>query len=159
MIPVSAFQDFPRITPFLWFDSNAEEAVDFYLTVFKNSRRLSEVRNTGGAPGPEGGILTITFELDGQKFTALNGGPYYKFNEAISFVVRCDSQQEVDDYWSKLTAEGSEIQCGWLKDKFGLCWQVVPASLPELIKHPKAMQAMMGMKKLDIADLERAAQS
>ena len=156
---MSAFENFPRITPFLWFDSNAEEAVDFYLTVFKNSRRLDELRNPGDAPGPKGGILTIAFELDGQKFTALNGGPAHKFTEAVSFVVRCDSQQEVDYYWSKLSAGGSEIQCGWLKDKFGLSWQIVPARLPDLIKHPKAMQAMMKMKKLDIAELERAAQS
>jgi len=156
---MSNFQDFPRITPFLWFDSNAEEAVEFYLTVFKNSRRLDAVRNTGDAPGPKGGVLTIAFELDGQRFTALNGGPAYKFTEAISFVVRCDTQDEVDEYWSQLTAGGSEIQCGWLKDRFGLCWQTVPARLPELIKHPKAMQAMMGMKKLDIAELERAAKS
>jgi len=156
---MSNFQDFPRITPFLWFDSNAEEAVEFYLTVFKNSRRLDAVRNTGDAPGPKGGVLTIAFELDGQRFTALNGGPAYKFTEAISFVVRCDTQDEVDEYWSQLTAGGSEIQCGWLKDRFGLCWQTVPARLPELIKHPKAMHAMMGMKKLDIAELERAAKS
>jgi predicted 3-demethylubiquinone-9 3-methyltransferase (glyoxalase superfamily) len=154
---MSALQDFPRITPFLWFDSNAEQAVDFYLSVFKNSRRLSELRNVEGSPGPKGGILTIAFELDGQRFTALNGGPSFKFTEAISFVVRCDSQREVDEYWSKLSAGGTEIQCGWLKDKFGLCWQIVPARLPELIKHPKAMQAMMKMKKLDIAELERAA--
>ena len=156
---MSGLQDFPRITPFLWFDTNAEEAVEFYLTVFKNSRRLDGVRNSGDAPGPKGKILTIAFELDGQRFTALNGGPIYKFTEAISFVVRCDTQAEVDEYWSKLTAEGTEIQCGWLKDKFGLCWQIVPARLPELIKNPKAMQAMMGMKKLDIAELERAATS
>jgi predicted 3-demethylubiquinone-9 3-methyltransferase (glyoxalase superfamily) len=156
---MSALQDFPRITPFLWFDSNAEEAVAFYLSVFKNSRLLEEVRNTGGAPGPEGGVLTIAFELDGQTFTALNGGPVYKFTEAISFTVRCDTQEEVDYYWSKLTAGGSEIQCGWLKDKFGLCWQIVPARLPDLIQHPKAMQAMLRMKKLDIAELERAAKS
>lgn len=156
---MSSFEDFPRITPFLWFDSNAEEAVEFYMTVFKNSRRLNAVHNTGDAPGPKGGVLTIAFELDGQKFTALNGGPAYKFTEAISFVVRCDTQEEVDEYWSKLTAGGSEIQCGWLRDKFGLCWQIVPARLPELIKHPKAMQAMMGMKKLEIAELERAARS
>ncbi len=149
---MSDLENFPRITPFLWFDANAEEAVDFYLTVFKNARRLGELRK-------EGAILTIAFELDGQKFTALNGGPYHKFNEAVSFVVRCDTQQEVDDYWSKLTDGGSEIQCGWLKDKFGLCWQIVPARLPELIQNPKAMQAMLGMKKLDIAELERAAQS
>ena len=157
---MSDLQSQPRITPFLWFDQNAEEAVDFYLTVFKNSRRLSEMRNTGDAPGPKGSVLVVSFELDGQRFTALNGGPMFKFNESISFVVRCDSQDEVDYYWSKLTADGgSESQCGWLKDKFGLTWQIVPARLVELIKHPKAMQAMMGMKKLVIAELERAAQS
>ncbi|HEX4575810.1 MAG TPA: VOC family protein [Edaphobacter sp.] len=156
---MSAFQGFPRISPFLWFDSNAEEAVNFYLTVFKNSQRLDELRNTGDAPGPKGGILTIAFELDGQRFLALNGGPHFKFTEAISFVVRCDSQKEVDDYWSKLSAGGSESQCGWLKDKFGLSWQIVPARIHDLIKHPKAMQAMMQMKKLNIAELERAAQS
>ena len=156
---MSALADFPRITPFLWFDANAEEAVDFYLTVFKNSRRLSEMRNTGDAPGPKGGILTLSFELDGQKFTALNGGPMFKFTEAISFVVRCDSQEEIDYYWAKLTEGGTEIQCGWLKDKFGLCWQIVPARLSELLRNSKAMQAMMKMKKFDIAELERAAQS
>ncbi len=156
---MSALQDFPRITPFLWFDSNAEEAVDFYLTVFKNSRRLGELRTADDSRGPKGRILTISFELDGQKFTAMNGGPMFKFTEAVSFVVRCDSQQEIDDYWSKLSAGGSEVQCGWLKDKFGLSWQIVPARLPDLVKHPKAMQAMLQMKKLDIAELERAAHS
>jgi predicted 3-demethylubiquinone-9 3-methyltransferase (glyoxalase superfamily) len=156
---MSALENYPRITPFLWFDSNAEEAVDFYLTVFKNSRRLGELRNIDDGQAPKGSVLTIAFELDGQKFTALNGGPAFKFTEAISFIVRCDTQQEVDDYWSKLTAGGSEGQCGWLKDKFGLSWQIVPERLPDLIKHPKAMQAMMQMKKLDIAELERAAQS
>lgn len=156
---MGALQSFPRITPFLWFDSNAEEAVNFYLSVFKNSRRLEEVRNIDGGPGPRGSILTIVFELDGQKFTALNGGPIFKFTEAISFVVRCDTQQEVDEYWAKLSAGGSEIQCGWLKDKFGLSWQIVPARLPELIKHRKAMQAMLKMKKLDIAELELAAKA
>lgn len=156
---MSTFESFPRISPFLWFDSNAEEAVEFYMTVFKNSRRLDAVRNTDDTPGPKGSVLTIAFELDGQRFTALNGGPAFKFTEAISFFVRCDTQEEVDDYWSKLTAGGSEIQCGWLKDKFGLCWQIVPARLPELIKNPNAMRAMMGMKKLDIAKLERAANS
>ncbi|MGD0445169.1 MAG: VOC family protein [Edaphobacter sp.] len=150
---MSALEDFPRITPFLWFDSNAEEAVDFYLTVFKNSRRLEELRK------PEGGLLTIAFELDGQKFTALNGGPAFKFTEAISLTVRCDSQQEIDEYWSKLLPGGKAIQCGWLKDKFGLCWQIVPGKLPDLLKKPKAMEAMMGMVKFDIAELERAAQS
>jgi predicted 3-demethylubiquinone-9 3-methyltransferase (glyoxalase superfamily) len=154
---MSALQNASRITPFLWFDSNASEAVDFYLTVFQNSRRLDALQTSDR---PKGNPLVISFELDGQKFTALNGGPHFKFTEAISFVVRCDSQEEVDYYWTKLTAEGgSESQCGWLKDKFGLSWQIVPAVLPALIKHPKAMQAMMGMKKLDIAELERAAAS
>ena len=156
---MSSFVDSPRITPFLWFDSNAEEAAEFYLSIFKNSRRLSELRNSGDAPGPKGSILTIGFELDGLRFTALNGGPVYKFNEAVSFVVRCDTQQEVDDYWSKLTAGGQELACGWLRDKFGVCWQVVPARLPELIQNPKALQAMMKMKKIDLAELERAAKS
>jgi predicted 3-demethylubiquinone-9 3-methyltransferase (glyoxalase superfamily) len=156
---MSAFESFPRISPFLWFDTNAEEAVAFYLSVFKNSRRFGELRSTGDGPVPKGDILTIAFELDGQKFTALNGGPMFKFTEAISFMVRCDSQEEVDDYWSKLSAGGSEIQCGWLKDKFGLCWQIVPARAFELFKNPKAFQAMMKMKKIDIAELERAAQS
>ena len=156
---MSALESFARITPFLWFDSNAEEAVNFYLTVFKNSRRLDELRTTDESRGPKRSILTIAFELDGQKFTALNGGPNFKFTEAVSFVVRCDSQQEVDDYWSKLSAGGKEIECGWVKDKFGLSWQIVPARLPDLVKHPKAMQAMLRMKKLDIAELERAAQS
>jgi len=148
---MSVLENFPRITPFLWYDSNAEEAVAFYLTVFKNSRRLDELRTTDDSRGPKGSILTIAFELDGQRFTAINGGPLFKFTEAISFVVRCDSQQEVDEYWSKLSAGGSEGQCGWLKDKFGLSWQIIPARLPELIQHPKAMQAMLGMKKIDIA--------
>jgi len=156
---MSAFQDYPRISPFLWFDQNAEEAVNFYLTVFPNSRRLDELRTPDDSQGPQGNVLTIAFELDGQNFTALNGGPTYKFTEAISFVVRCDSQQEIDAYWAKLTEGGSEVQCGWLKDKFGLSWQIVPANIFELVKHPKAMQAMYKMKKFDIAELERAAQS
>jgi len=155
---MSAFGGYPRITPFLWFDANAEEAVDFYLTVFKNSRRISEFRNVDDSSGPKGKVLTIDFELDGQRFIALNGGPSFKFTEAVSFVVRCDTQEDLDDYWLKLTAGGSEIQCGWLKDKFGLCWQIVPSRLTELVKHPKAMQALMQMKKLDIAELERAGQ-
>lgn len=152
---MSAFEHFPRITPMLWFDSNAEEAVNFYLSVFKNSRRLDELRDDQVAKRKP---LTIAFELDGQKFTALNGGPLFKFTEAISLMVRCDSQQEVDDYYAKLLTGGQESQCGWLKDKFGLSWQIVPAKLPELVKNPKAMQAMMKMKKIDIAELERAAQ-
>lgn len=151
------FKSAPRISPFLWFNDNAEEAVDFYISVFKNSRRVSELRNNGMAPGPKGGILTISFDLDGQRFTALNGGPTYVFNPAVSFVIRCDSQDEVDYYWERLTREGTEVQCGWLVDKFGVSWQVVPSELPNFIKHPKAMQAMMSMKKIDLAELERAA--
>lgn len=150
--------DNPRITPFLTFDGNAEEAVSFYLAVFKNSRRLSELRSpadTGTVPA--GAILTIAFELDGQRFVALNGGPSFKFSDATSFVVRCDTQAELDDYWSKLSAGGAEIQCGWLRDKFGVAWQIVPARIFEYIQHPKAFQAMMGMTKLDLAELERAA--
>jgi predicted 3-demethylubiquinone-9 3-methyltransferase (glyoxalase superfamily) len=154
-----ALQDTPRITPFLWFDSNAEEAVEFYLTVFKNSRRLTELRSTDQRQGKKGGILTVSFELDGQRFTALNGGPLFHFTEAISFVVRCDSQQELEEYWEKLSAGGGESQCGWLKDKFGLSWQIVPARLGELLKTPAAVAAMLKMKKLDIAELERAANS
>jgi len=156
-----SLENHPRITPFLWFDKNAAEAVDFYLSVFKNSRRLSELKtNYDGGAVPKGEPLVIAFELDGQKFSALNGGPMFKFTEAVSFVVRCDSQQEIDEYWSKLTAGGgSDGQCGWLKDKFGLSWQIVPARLSELLKTREAMQAMMGMKKLDIATLERASNS
>ena len=159
---MSALGNHSRITPFLWFDKNAEEAVDFYLGIFPNSRRLSELRNNSiddPRMVPKGGVLTVSFELDGLRFTALNGGPSHQFTDAISFVVRCDSQDEVDYYWSKLTAGGAEVACGWLKDKFGLSWQIVPARLPELIQHPKAMQAMMGMKKLVIAELEAAARS
>jgi predicted 3-demethylubiquinone-9 3-methyltransferase (glyoxalase superfamily) len=156
---MSALASYPRISPFLWFDSNAEEAVEYYCTVFKNSRRLNQLTHTDEKNGAKGRILTIGFELDGQKFTALNGGPAFKFTEAISFVVRCDSQEEIDAYWTKLSDGGAEGQCGWLKDRFGLSWQIVPGRLPDLIKEPKAMQAMMGMKKLDIAELERAANS
>jgi predicted 3-demethylubiquinone-9 3-methyltransferase (glyoxalase superfamily) len=159
---MSALENHSRITPFLWFDKNAEEAVNFYLSIFPNSRRLSELRNNSiddPRMVPKGAVLTVSFELDGLRFTALNGGPAHQFTDAISFVVRCDSQDEVDYYWSKLTAGGAEVACGWLKDKFGLSWQIVPARLPELIQHPKAMQAMMGMKKLVIAELEAAARS
>lgn len=149
---MSSFENFPRVTAFLWFNDNAEEAVDFYLSIFKNSRKIDELRT------PEGKILTLAFELDGQKFTALNGGPHFQFTEAVSFVVRCDSQTEIDDYWAKLTAGGgSEVQCGWLKDKFGLSWQITPGNINALVRHPKAMEAMLKMKKLDIAKLEQAA--
>jgi predicted 3-demethylubiquinone-9 3-methyltransferase (glyoxalase superfamily) len=155
---MSTLSDSSRITPFLWFDSNAEEAVAFYLSVFPNSRRVGELRNTGDAPGPKGGVLTVTFELDGLRFTALNGGPHHRFSDAISFVVRCETQQEIDCYWSRLTEGGTEVACGWLRDKFGLSWQIVPANIAELLKTSKAMQAMIKMKKLDIAELERASQ-
>jgi predicted 3-demethylubiquinone-9 3-methyltransferase (glyoxalase superfamily) len=157
---MSAVTGHPHITPFLWFNNNAEEAVDFYLSVFPNSRRLEELRNPGEAPGPKGGILTLTFELDGQKFIALNGGPDHTFNEAVSFVVNCATQQEIDYYWQSLLAGGgSEIACGWLKDKFGLRWQVVPTNIGELVRHPAAMKAMLQMTKFDIAELERAAKT
>jgi len=154
---MSVLKSYPRVTPFLWFDSNAEEAVDFYVSIFENSRRLDKFRNPADGPAKLRPV-TIGFELDGQKFTALNGGPYHKFNEAISMVVRCENQQEIDYYWSKLLeGGGSEVQCGWLKDRFGLSWQVVPSNIGELINYPRAMDAMMQMKKLDIAELERAA--
>lgn len=147
------------ITPFLWFDSNAEEAADFYISIFPNSRRLEELRAAVDTPSaPKGQILTVAFELDGLRLTALNGGPQFKFNESVSFLVGCETQEEIDYYWSRLTAEGGkEIQCGWLKDKFGLCWQVAPARFAEIVKHPKAMEAMMKMTKLDIDELKRAA--
>jgi predicted 3-demethylubiquinone-9 3-methyltransferase (glyoxalase superfamily) len=157
---MSSLEQNARITPFLWFESNAEEAVAFYLSVFKNSRQTGKmIREIDDPSGPKGSVLIMNFELEGLQFTALNGGSTYKFNEAVSFVVRCDNQSEIDYYWEKLTDGGSEIACGWLRDKFGLCWQVTPARIAELIKHPKAMQAMMQMKKLDIAVLERAGQS
>jgi predicted 3-demethylubiquinone-9 3-methyltransferase (glyoxalase superfamily) len=150
-----------RITPFLWFDQNAEEAADFYVSIFPNSRRLGELKSDLDNPNmpPKGKPLTISFELDGLRFTALNGGPAHagQFNEAISFVVSCETQAEIDDYWTRLTADGgAEIACSWLKDKFGLRWQIVPANIGELLSKPKAMQAMMQMKKLDIAKLEEA---
>ena len=156
---MSAFQNYPRITPFLWFDSNAEEAINFYLSIFKNSRILEVAHNGPANPNPPAKILTISFELDGQMFHRTQRRPAISVQQVVSFFVRCDTQQEVDDYWSKLTAGGTEIQCGWLKDKFGVVWQIIPARLPELIKNPKAMQAMMGMKKINLAELERAAQS
>ncbi|HEY2859658.1 MAG TPA: VOC family protein [Terracidiphilus sp.] len=146
------------ITPFLWFDQNAEEAADFYISIFPNSRRTDQLLNPGDAPGPKGGVLTLTFELDGARFIALNGGPGQKFSESISFVVNCDTQEQIDHYWAKLLeGGGSEIACGWLKDKFGLRWQVTPTNIGQLVSHPKAMQAMMQMTKFDIAALKTAA--
>jgi predicted 3-demethylubiquinone-9 3-methyltransferase (glyoxalase superfamily) len=155
---MSALHSYPRITPFLWFDANAEEAVNFYLSVFKNSRRLDVKHNHPERPSPDP-VLTIAFELDGLAFTALNGGPMFKFNKAISFVVRCDSQAEVDDYWAKLSDGGKPGQCGWLKDRFGVSWQIVPTALPDLIQNKNALAAMMKMGKIDIGELERAAKS
>jgi predicted 3-demethylubiquinone-9 3-methyltransferase (glyoxalase superfamily) len=149
-----------RITPFLWFDGNADEAVNFYLSVFKNSRRLDKLDSAVDSSVPKGKTITISFELDGQAFVALNGGPNFKFTEAISFMIRCENQEEIDYYWSKLTGDGGqEIQCGWLKDRFGLAWQVVPAQIGQLVSTPNGMQAMMKMKKLDIAELEKANKS
>jgi len=150
------------ITPFLWFDQQAEEAAAFYTSVFPNSKIVKVVRQGDAGPGSPGSVLTVAFELHGQSFVALNGGPHFKFTEAISFVVNCQTQEEVDRYWEKLSAGGSEVQCGWLKDRFGLSWQIVPTLLPELLGGPdpaksaRAMKAMMGMTKLDIRALKQA---
>jgi len=153
-----------KITPFLWFDANAEEAVSFYTSVFKNSK-IDEISRYGDSgPGPKGSVMVINFELDGQKFMALNGGPVFKFTEAISFVVNCKDQEEVDYYWEKLTDGGKEVECGWLKDRFGLFWQVVPTILGELLadkdpaKRERVMKAMLQMKKIDIEELKGAAE-
>jgi predicted 3-demethylubiquinone-9 3-methyltransferase (glyoxalase superfamily) len=152
-----------RITPFLWFDHEAEEAAKFYTSIFKNSKIGKVVRNSDASPGPTGAVLTVEFSLDGQEFTALNGGPTFQFTEAVSFVVHCDTQKEVDYYWEKLLAGGEPSQCGWLKDQFGLSWQIVPNILLELIgsadraKANRATQAMMKMVKLDIEALRKAA--
>lgn len=152
-----------RIVTFLWFDRQAEEAAQFYVSVFKNSKILGKTHYGDGGPLPRGTVLTVEYELDGQRFTALNGGPTFHFNEAISLVVRCKSQEEIDEYWSKLTAGGGqEVECGWLKDKYGLSWQVVPAELPEWLmdKDPErgnaVMHEILKMKKLDLATLKRA---
>ena len=153
-----------KITPFLWFDDNAEAAAQFYVSVFKNSRILSVSRYGDAGPGPKGSVMVVSFQLEGQQFTALNGGPQFKFSEAFSFVVSCENQQEIDYYWKKLTAEGGrESECGWLKDKFGFSWQIVPAALGQLMsgdpkKANRVMQALLQMKKLDIATLEQAAE-
>lgn len=152
-----------KIIPFLWFDDNAEEAAHFYTSVFKNSKITGIARNTEGSPsGKPGTVLTVSFNLDGQQFTALNGGPVFQFTEAVSFVVNCETQEEVDYYWEKLSEGGKEIECGWLKDKYGLAWQIVPSVLPKLLqdkdaeKAKRAMLAMLKMKKLDIKKLEEA---
>ncbi len=151
-----------KITPFLWFDNNAEEAVNHYLAIFKNSKINKVLRCGDAGPGPKGSILTIAFQLEGQEFIALNGGPVFKFTEAISLSVDCKSQQEVDDLWEKLSDGGQKGQCGWLKDKFGLSWQVVPSALVEMLqdqdgeKAKRVMAAMMQMSKIDIARLKQA---
>jgi predicted 3-demethylubiquinone-9 3-methyltransferase (glyoxalase superfamily) len=154
---MGALESYPRITPFLWFDSNAEEAVELYLSIFKNSRRLDTLIANEDGPVRKGKTLTIAFELDGQKFSALNGGPLFHFTEAISFVVRLRHAGGSGRVLAKLSDGGSEGQCCWLKDKFGLSWQIVPAELPQLIKHPKAFQAMLQMRKPDLAQLRKAA--
>ena len=145
-----------KITPFLWFDDQAEEAMNFYVSIFKNSKILSV------SPGPNGKAFTVSFELDGQEITALNGGPEFKFTEAISFFVNCETQAEVDELWEKLLAGGEESQCGWLKDKYGLSWQIVPTALGRLLGDPdptkaqRVMQAMLKMRKIDIKMLQQA---
>jgi predicted 3-demethylubiquinone-9 3-methyltransferase (glyoxalase superfamily) len=151
-----------KITPFLWFDTQAEEAANFYVSVFKNSEIKKVTRFLEGSPGKEGTVMTVAFTLEGVEFTAINGGPDFQFSQAISFVVNCNTQDEIDYYWSKLS-EGGEIQaCGWLKDKYGLAWQITPVKLIEMIndsdpsKAQKAFSAMLQMTKLDISELERA---
>lgn len=162
-MPGKVFQ-MPKITPFLWFDTEAEEAANFYTSVFPNSRILGVSHYGSAGPRPEGTVMTASFELDGQRFVALNGGPaQHVFNESISFVVNCETQEEVDLFWNALTEGGEEGPCGWLKDRFGLSWQIVPTRLTDLLGDPdpersqRVMHAMLGMKKIEIAELERAA--
>ena len=151
-----------KITTFLWFDDQAEEAINFYVSIFKNSRVGDIVRYGDTGPGPKGQVMTAEFELAGQQFTALNGGPQFKFTEAISLVVNCETQEELDEYWEKLSEGGQKAQCGWLKDKFGLSWQIVPTILKQLLKDKdpektsRVMQAVMRMTKLEIAQLRAA---
>jgi predicted 3-demethylubiquinone-9 3-methyltransferase (glyoxalase superfamily) len=151
-----------KITPFLWFDDQAEEAMNVYVSIFKNSKVLDVVRYQEGGPRPAGSVTTATFQLEGQEFTALNGGPEFKFTEAISFFVHCETQQEVDELWEKLSEGGEESMCGWLKDKYGVSWQIVPDALVEMLSNPdpektnRVMQAMLQMRKIDIAGLKKA---
>jgi predicted 3-demethylubiquinone-9 3-methyltransferase (glyoxalase superfamily) len=153
----------PRITPNLWFDTQGQEAAEFYVSVFPNSRITNVTHYTEGAPREAGMVMTVEFELDGQRFVAINGGPEFTFDEAVSFEIACETQEEVDAYWAKLTDGGEEGPCGWLKDRYGLSWQVTPAGLGELLsdadpqRAQRAMQAMLGMRKLDIAALRAAA--
>lgn len=151
-----------KITPFLWFDDQAEEAMNFYVSIFKNSKSGKVSRYGDAGPGPKGTVMVATFQLDGQEFIALNGGPKFKFTEAISLVVNCETQEEVDGFWEKLSAGGEKSRCGWLKDKFGLSWQIVPTVLGELMadkdpeKSKRVMMAMLQMDKIDIATLKQA---
>jgi predicted 3-demethylubiquinone-9 3-methyltransferase (glyoxalase superfamily) len=156
--------DMQKITPFLWFDDKAEQAANFYVSIFKNSKVLSVHRYGEEGPGPKGTVMSVTFQLDGQEFYALNGGPHYTFTPAVSFFVSCETQQEVDELWEKLSQGGAKNRCGWLTDKFGLSWQVVPTILGKLLqdKDPKkagrVMKAMLQMDKLDIGRLKQAAE-
>jgi predicted 3-demethylubiquinone-9 3-methyltransferase (glyoxalase superfamily) len=151
-----------KITPCLWFDNQAEEAVNFYISIFKNSKRTRVSHYGKSGPQPEGTVMTLTFELDGQEFMALNGGPHFKFNEAISFVVNCKTQEELDDYWEKLSAGGEKVQCGWLRDKYGVSWQIVPTIIGDIFqdkdpaKTQRVMDALLKMVKLDIKALKQA---
>ena len=151
-----------KITPFLWFDGNAEEAMKFYVSIFKNSKVVEVTRYGKAGPGPDGTVMSGTFQLEGQTFYALNGGPHFNFTPAISFFVSCESQQEVDELWEKLSQGGEIQQCGWLQDKYGLSWQIIPSILGKLLrdkdaaKSQRVMQAMLQMKKIDIAGLKRA---
>jgi predicted 3-demethylubiquinone-9 3-methyltransferase (glyoxalase superfamily) len=153
----------PRITPWLWFDTEGEEAAQFYTSVFPNSRIVDIARYGSAGPRPEGMVMTVSFELDGQRFVALNGGPDFSFNEAVSFLVDCETQEEVDRYWKALSEGGEEGPCGWLKDRFGVSWQIIPTALQQLLDDPdreksqRVMQAMLQMGKIEIAGLERAA--
>jgi predicted 3-demethylubiquinone-9 3-methyltransferase (glyoxalase superfamily) len=154
----------PKITTFLTFNDQAEEAVSFYTSVFKSSKILTTTRYREGGPGPKGSLMTASFQLDGQEFVALNGGPMFTFAMGVSLLVNCETQEEVDYFWEKLSEGGTKQPCGWLQDRFGLSWQVVPIILPKLLadqdarKAQRVMNAMMGMKKLDIAGIERAAE-
>ena len=151
------------IVPNLWFDGQAEEAAEYYCSIFPDSRVVTTARYTDAGPGPAGSVMTVEWELNGQRFVGINGGPQFPFSEAVSFQVTCDSQQEIDSYWERLSAGGEESQCGWLKDRYGLSWQIVPTGMEELFADPdptraqRGMQAMLGMKKLDIAALRAAA--
>jgi predicted 3-demethylubiquinone-9 3-methyltransferase (glyoxalase superfamily) len=154
-----------KITPFLWFDNQAEEAANYYVSVFRDSKIKSATRYGDAGPGPKGSVMTVEFELDGNEFVALNGGPHYKITPAVSFVVNCKDQADVDYYWEKLTAGGTPVQCGWLTDRFGVSWQVVPKRLIELMSDPdkakaqRVTEAMMKMVKLDVPTLEKAARA